>query len=365
MERHADTESLGELIEDHATEISERWLARAQSDAGSPDVHPTQLKDGIPHYLAELAKLLKADGEGLGTRGAESWCRVAREHGVTRVKIGFDIDQLIREFTMLRSVIREVAREHGIEVAHADATLADLIDAAIAESVRAYAQARDRELRGLQAQHVGFITHELRNPLSAAVSATELLRMHGIPAQERVLAVLERNHQKMTELIATVLVGERLHAEAVEPQLEELDLRELLDTATSVARKRAEDKGLELVVTCASPMPVRVDRTLTESAVQNLVDNAVKYTDRGRVGVDVDETDTTWTVHVRDSGPGLSRAELETIFEPFKRGSTGDGKDGTGLGLAIARRAIEAQGGTIHAASPDAGCHFWFTLPKG
>jgi len=70
-----------------------------------------------------------------------------------------------------------------------------------------------------------------------------------------------------------------------------------------------------------------------------------------------------FTVHVRDTCDGISKEEIRTIFEPFNRGTTG--KSGTGLGLAIARRAVEAQGGTIQVESGEpSGCHFWITLPK-
>jgi two-component system sensor histidine kinase ChiS len=68
-------------------------------------------------------------------------------------------------------------------------------------------------------------------------------------------------------------------------------------------------------------------------------------------------------IHVRDTCHGLSSEELSTIFEPFRRGRTR--KAGTGLGLSITRRAVEVQGGSVHAESPEPlGCHFWIELPQ-
>jgi signal transduction histidine kinase len=97
--------------------------------------------------------------------------------------------------------------------------------------------------------------------------------------------------------------------------------------------------------------------------VQNLADNAAKFTDQGRVDIVVEDATSEIVVHVHDECDGLSCEELQTIFEPFKRGH--QGKSGTGLGLAIARRAVEAHGKTIHAESHEGqGCHFWFGLPK-
>jgi signal transduction histidine kinase len=108
---------------------------------------------------------------------------------------------------------------------------------------------------------------------------------------------------------------------------------------------------------------VQVDPMLTRSAVQNMVDNAAKYTDDGGVSVDVEDRPENIVVHVRDTCVGISAEELKTVFEPFRRGTTE--KAGTGLGLAIARRAVETQGGSIDAESTGhSGCHFWIQLPK-
>ena len=106
-----------------------------------------------------------------------------------------------------------------------------------------------------------------------------------------------------------------------------------------------------------------MDSGLTSAALQNLADNAAKYTDEGGIAIDVEEQPDTVVVHVRDSCVGISQEELKTLFEPFSRGNTD--KAGTGLGLAIARRAVESQGGSIGAESPGhSGCHFWVALPK-
>ena len=105
-----------------------------------------------------------------------------------------------------------------------------------------------------------------------------------------------------------------------------------------------------------------VDQIENRYFARYLADNAAKFTDRGRVEVMVEDDGDELIVHFRDTCQGLSPEELRTIFEPFERGATR--KAGTGLGLAIARRAVEAQGGSIGAESPgQAGCHFWLRIP--
>lgn len=237
------TRALGQIIRASALDIEQRWLRRVQQDvARGPDIELTHLRDGIPDYLTALADLLSDSGGDVN--GAAIWSRVAREHGITRVRIGFDIDQLIYEFVALRQVIRAVAAEHGISTAATEGVLTDLIEAAIADAVRAYVQARDYAMRRTQAEHIGFVTHELRNPLATAMQAAELLHDHAAPQQARALDALDRSHRRLTELIDGVLNTERLEAGKVAPRRVEVREGELLDQATEAARKAARDKGL-------------------------------------------------------------------------------------------------------------------------
>jgi signal transduction histidine kinase len=363
MHRKNETHALARSIASRAEEIAARWLDRVLTEvAKRRDVHPTLLRNGMPDYLVELSRLLS--GAHDPDNGKASWVRVARDHGITRVRVGFDIEQLIREFVVLRKVIEEVGGEDGVLTVAATSTLADVIDAAIAKSVTAYVETRDYEARRQQAENVGFLIHELRNPLSIAVASTTVARDASEPAKHKAFDALERSQGRLTELIDNVLLTERLEAGKLEPRPVDVRVEALVDRATAAARRTAVAKGVAFDLRCDAERTVRTDIELTQSALQNLVDNAVKYTDAGGVAVAVEfEPEGSWSVHVRDSCPGLSAEELRTIFEPFRRGHTS--KAGTGLGLAIARRAIEAQGGTIHAESPDvSGCHFWFTLPQ-
>jgi signal transduction histidine kinase len=355
--------ALGRAIRAHQSEIESRWLDRVLKDlAGRADVQPTHLRNGMPDYLEALADLL-SNPHPSRQDGTARWETVARDHGITRVRIGFDIDQLVREFMILRHTIQTVAQEHGVGTTDAEGALADNIEDAIASSVRAYVETRDYEARRVQAQNVGFLIHELRNPITIARFAFEQMCKHATEEQRRPCAALDRSLGTLTQLIDNVLATERLEAGSVEPHFADVTIGELVDAATAAAREAATEKHLAFEVQCPADRKVRVDPLLTESAIQNLVDNAVKYTDHGRVELVVDEQPTTWSVHVRDTGPGLSPEELRTIFEPFRRGKTS--KQGSGLGLAITKRAIEAQGGSIHVESGGpSGCHFWFELPK-
>ena len=360
-----DARELADVIAANQQAIERRWLELVQADiVKAQRVELTQLRDGLPHYLSALVRLLRSGRvEDLTPLSSEAWSTVAREHGVTRVRLGFDIAQLVHEFVVLRHVIQDEAHKHGLGV---HSVLADVIDAAIAAAVRAYVDARDYDARRRQAEHIGFLTHELRSPLSTAVLGTAELRRLASDDQLRHLERLERSHQKLLELVDSVLLTQRLEAGKIDVDPISVTIGEIVGPVLEGARPAAASKRLEVRTAFDPNVVIRCDPELTRSALQNLIDNAVKYTDHGHVELGLETNENKLVIHVRDTCPGLSNEELRTIFEPFERGHAAARRSGTGLGLAIARRAIEAQGGSVEAESPGAsGCHFWITLPTG
>jgi hypothetical protein len=356
---------LADVIGRRQQDIIARWSERVYADLADRFVDPTALKNAIDDYLAKLAIALRA-GDPLNHTARAAWSEVAREHALTRVRLGFNIDQLVHEFILLRRVLSDVAREEHLPFDDRQAErIADLIDAAIATSVRSYADSRDFETRRTQAEHIGFLTHELRNPLGASTLAASQLRRLGklSTLQLRTLDLLDRSHLRLRDLIDKVLLTERFEAGKVDLHPIDTNLGDVLESALLAAQEVAHSKGIGFSAAIDPGLHLCTDPLLTASAVQNLVDNAVKFTDAGEVTFLVESQGTDVVFHVRDSCPGIDAEDLRLIFEPFRRGHSG--KAGTGLGLAIARHAVEAQGGTIHVEStPGVGCHFWFILPK-
>jgi signal transduction histidine kinase len=353
---------LGKLISDEQELIRQRWLDQIRRDIGDRQVEPALLQDGMPDYLRALAQILTTPGGAWHPRTREAWATVAREHGITRVQIGFDVAELVHEFAVLRRVIHELANERGLALDPAQEQLAEAVEEAVGTAVHSYVQARDFEARRKQAENIGFLTHELRNPLTAAMVATSQLKRQASEAQIPPLERLARSHARISQLIDSVLLTEKLEA-GVESHPRPLKLKELMPASLEHAEAAAKKKGVAFEAHYDGDVELDVDPTLTRSAVQNLADNAAKYTDAGEVRIDIEDRPEDIVVHVRDSCIGISQEELKTLFEPFHRGSTE--KAGTGLGLAIARRAVQVQGGSIGAESPGShGCHFWIALPK-
>lgn len=358
---------LAEVLDRRRDDVIARWSRRVRDDLGV-ELELSELLDAMPDYLRGLAEMMRKQRRPSSYQdgGAALWSDVAREHAITRVRQGFDIASLFREFTSLRTVLVEVVHEEGFRDGAIVEALTESIEAAVQRAVESYVESRDSEARRTEAEHVAFVTHELRNPLATATLGVSRLRelIAGAPEVDRALELVLRAHSKMEELIDSVLTVEKVRTAELELHPVPVPIRDIVEDAITGAREQAEAKHIPLEVRYDPELVLRTDRRLTASAIQNLVDNAVKYGGAGPVEVWTESTEEHVLFHVRDRCGGLSQGELDTIFLPFRRGRRQQAASGTGLGLSITKRAVEAQGGSVHVESTGEGCHFWITLPR-
>ena len=362
MERaseRAAKRQLAGVIESSRHEIVRRWLDRLREDDSVTAIPPTELQDALPDYLDHLRNELR-DGGADEVDGA-AWRMAVQEHAVTRASLHLDVRQVVHEFIVLRQVLSAVAVEKG--ATECTPVIASAVEAAIELSVQTYVEAREEEARRLQAASVGFLTHELRSPLNTAILAAEEIRGVSGGEHSNLHAMLDRNLQRLRNEIDGVLEVAKKEAENAECRPAKTTLGDVISDTLEDATEQAQHKGLELEARFDPDVEVELDPALTRTALSNLLDNAVKYTEQGRIEVAVEATTDALGFHVRDTCPGISDEDLANIFEPFHRGHTAE--KGTGLGLCIARRAAALQGGTLQAESPEPrGCHFWLTLPR-
>jgi signal transduction histidine kinase len=233
---------------------------------------------------------------------------------------------------------------------------------------------KSRELEAASRHKSEFLanmSHELRTPLNAVLGYAELMQ-DGIYGEvpEKIHAVLERvqqNGRHLLGLINDVLDLSKIEAGQLTLAPVEYSLRELVLDVVSATEALAAEKRLALEVEVAADLPHGQgdERRLTQ-VLMNLVGNAIKFTDAGKVGIRAKVEDGSFRVEVQDTGPGITAEDRERIFEEFQQvdSSSTRKKGGTGLGLAIARRIVELHGGRIWVEStPGQGATFCFTLP--
>jgi signal transduction histidine kinase len=215
------------------------------------------------------------------------------------------------------------------------------------------------------------MSHELRTPLNAILGYTELIldNIYGdVPEKiQEILGRLQENGRHLLGLINQVLDLSKIEAGRLTLSLNDYSMREVVQTVFSAVEPLAVEKNLVLKVTVPSNLRSgKGDEQRISQVFLNLVGNAIKFTEEGEVRVEVTTSDGMFLVSVSDTGPGLSEADQEKIFEEFHQADSSSTREkgGTGLGLSIAKRIIEMHGGRIWVESSlGKGSTFWFTLP--
>jgi two-component system, NtrC family, sensor kinase len=234
------------------------------------------------------------------------------------------------------------------------------------------ARTRDLELANQhKSQFLAHMSHELRTPLHAILGYTHLIldRIYGEipPLIDEKLQRVQQSGQHLLQLINAVLDLSRMESGRLVLSLTEYTMADVVSTVVTTVEPLAAAKQLRLTVA----LPVDLPRGLGDAprltqVLFNLVGNAIAFTDVGEVGIDVSASDDTFTVVVRDTGPGIAAEDQPRIFEAFQQGDSSSTRthQGTGLGLAIAKQTIERHGGRIEVRSRlGQGATFWFTIP--
>jgi signal transduction histidine kinase len=269
-------------------------------------------------------------------------------------------------------LLREQADAFSDEERELIALLGRLVATAV-QNIRAYEAERStadelRRLSALRADFVSLVSHELRSPMAAVIGAARTLqgRWRELTAGQRqsFLALIGDETSRLANLINDVLDTSRIEAGTFSFAFSDVDLAELLRDVVAAAELAQDEVTLTTEVSGSLPH-VRGDRERLRQVIQNLVDNAVKYSSAGgRVRVSATAEDGGVLIDVADEGPGIPLEDQELIFEKFGRSGGGAAKPGTGLGLFIARSIAEAHGGRLEVDSvPARGSVFRLELP--
>ena len=235
-------------------------------------------------------------------------------------------------------------------------------------------EAKGRELEIASKHKSEFLanmSHELRTPLNAILGYTELIldNIYGdVPENiQEVLDRVEKNGRHLLGLINDVLDLSKIEAGQLALSLDDYSMKEVVHTVCTSVESLAAEKNLELKVAVSPEVAYgKGDHQRISQVFLNLVGNAIKFTEEGEVRIEATTSNDNFVISVSDTGPGLSEADKEMIFEEFHQvdGSSTRKKGGTGLGLSIAKRIVEMHGGRIWVESTEGkGSTFWFTLP--
>jgi signal transduction histidine kinase len=231
-----------------------------------------------------------------------------------------------------------------------------------------------KQLHKVRADFYSMVTHDLRNPASAAVLAIKLL-LEGqsgslTDEQRELLTLADSSAHQLLSLINDYLDFAKIDAGYLRLEPREAELCNVVASSAELARLQAHVKRQTLIMDLpAEPFYARVDAERLKQVLDNLISNAVKYTpDAGRITVQLRSEAGQAVLRVSDTGQGISPTELSALFTKYHRlpGEATRGIHGTGLGLLIVKEIVEAHGGSVSAASegiPGRGATFTVRIP--
>ena len=225
-----------------------------------------------------------------------------------------------------------------------------------------------------KSEFLATMSHEIRTPLNGILPILEMLQETELDQEQREFVGTALNSsQLLLSIINDILDFSKIEAGKLALEYIELDIEEMVEQVTSLMRNAAERHNLSLTYKLHPEVPnkVRGDPIRLRQILTNLVSNAVKFTQQGGISVEVgrhkvSRTEVELLFGVRDSGIGMTQAQIDGLFEPFAQAdaSTTRQHGGTGLGLAICKRLVDLMGGHIGVKSkPGRGSYFWFIVP--
>jgi two-component system, OmpR family, phosphate regulon sensor histidine kinase PhoR len=361
---------LGELISQERATLLNAWRQKVKQLPAAAGLNTPALNDHIPDLLDELAEALQScSDESISETMLEG---TSPEHGRQRLEDGFDIAEVVAEYNILRDCIFTLAEDHGVVIRGTTLyTMNRVLDEAIGLAVQTFATQRALEVKQRRDEHLAFVAHDLRTPLSAIALSAHLLEIIlGQEAQEeqtaQVLGTMHRNIKQLESLIAAVL---NENVEVPTPgagrlRRRQIDLWPLVEGVMQSFQLVAETGGTQLVNEVATGLMIEADAGMLSRIFQNLISNAIKYAPRGTVSAGASKGTPGGDVEcwVTDNGPGIPSDLAAKIFDKYEKDP--EGGDGIGLGLAIVKEFVEAHGGTVRVESvAGQGSTFRFTIP--
>ena len=239
----------------------------------------------------------------------------------------------------------------------------------VEERTRQLQIARDRALAANRTKSIFLanMSHEIRTPMNAILGYSQLLQQSSLDKdQSRQISIINKSGNHLLSLIDDILELSKIEAGSLDMVKTDFDLQELLHSVENMFKIRCSQKQLDWEMDCFTDKPVLVngDQGKLRQVLINLISNAIKFTDQGKIYFSIEQTaDNHYHFSIEDTGPGIDEHAKEQIFEVFQQGKQGELKGGTGLGLSISRQYIDLFGGQLNVEMDrEQGACFYFEI---
>ncbi|MEI6883678.1 MAG: ATP-binding protein [Bacteroidota bacterium] len=233
------------------------------------------------------------------------------------------------------------------------------------------AKEKAEESDRLKSAFLANMSHEIRTPMNGILGFAQLLKEPKLAGdeQQEYIRIIQKSGARMLKIINDIVSISKIESGQMDVSITEINVIEQLDFISNFFSIEAQKKGISLLVSNSlhrNESIIMTDSEKLYAILANLVSNAIKFTDKGKVEIGAEKKGNWLEFFVRDTGQGVSSKQLSIIFERFRQG--GDDKtqytEGAGLGLSISRAYVEMLGGNISVESePGKGSVFFFTVP--
>lgn len=333
-----------------------RYLAVNQAAADTCDLHADELvgKSDLDVRPRELAEAFRADDQDVMT---------------TRRGKTVEEQQLVSGGTIWLETFKAPVLDEDGTVLGTVGFARDISERKAAEAAREAALAEAQRLARVRSEFLAQMSHELRTPLNGILGYTQIMRRDKtLNDQQRAkLTVIQQSGEHLLTLINDTLDLAKIEAGKLELYPVDIPITRFLNTIAEMVRVKAEQKNIAFICEAAPDLPavIHADEGRLRQTLLNLLANALKFTERGQVQLQVrNAAPSRLRFEVRDTGVGIPADRLEAIFHPFEQaGEALHRIGGTGLGLSISRQYVRLMGGEIQVASRvGEGSTFWFEL---
>jgi signal transduction histidine kinase len=327
-----------------------------------------EMERGLPLFYDELIEVLRADTDEFREAPNNAIENVhrnsAERRGKESLRLGYSISQVVYGYGAVCQAITQYIESNSNQITSPREfnRLNFCLDIAIAQAVTEFNRGQRENAEHSEVERLGFLAHELRNALTSASLAYQLVKTGKVGADGSTSQIIERAHARMKHIIDRSLVEVRLRNEPT-VQYKRCRVINLISEVEATASFEASAKSIEVRVEVAPELEILTDPHLIISALSNLVQNAIKFTKPGGIVWIRSKTyGGRVLLEVEDQGEGLPPGVTEELFKPFSQ--MGTDKSGLGLGLTISRRAVELNNSTLSVRNlPHQGCIFSIDLP--
>lgn len=212
------------------------------------------------------------------------------------------------------------------------------------------------------------MSHELNTPMSGILGFSEILQLELDNRDHKEMArMIHKSSNRLNDTLTSILDLSKLESNNVQLDIKSVELNSFIEETIFLHKNQAADKGLSIrSENKKSSIIIRTDLNILQKILNNILNNAIKFTEKGGIAIIADSENENILITIIDSGIGISAQNLELIFEPFRQASEGSARlyEGSGIGLTITRRFVELLGGKISISSqPGKGTTVTLTFP--